>query len=361
VTPSYPLLVDTSLYSNGATLTNVVLSGNLGGSSVAKINWLVTDQLGTPRMIFDQTGSLATTKRHDYLPFGEELFAGTGGRTTAQGYTGDSIRQKFTDKERDIETGLDYFGARYYSSIQGRFASVDPSRKSIEVDNPQSWNRYSYTLNNPLRYVDHNGKWPTETHNQLIRQAFPGLSERESAQIQRGSESVDVKYPIHLPGKITVGVPITLLPGEAYKHAMTPEGWTKKEARTAGLQWIDQKSNEAKNLQSDFSSKGGTGLSEKALVSFGEGSHTLMDNTSPAHYNYQLYSIPRVLIPIPGAPGSYVLLPNASQYTKEQMQHIGKESDEPTEEQRRRAVADMQAYYLRTFGEEAFHRAIKKP
>ena len=58
-----------------------------------------------------KTGSLPNTKRHDYLPFGEELFAGTGGRTTQHGYTGDSVRQKFTRKERDIETGLDYFRA----------------------------------------------------------------------------------------------------------------------------------------------------------------------------------------------------------------------------------------------------------
>jgi hypothetical protein len=42
-------------------------------ASTADINWMVTDQLGTPRMIFDKTGSLANTKRHDYLPFGEEL------------------------------------------------------------------------------------------------------------------------------------------------------------------------------------------------------------------------------------------------------------------------------------------------
>jgi len=56
----------------------------------------VSDQLGTPRMIFDQSGSLATVSRHDYLPFGEELFAGTGGRTTAQGYSAsDGVRQKF--------------------------------------------------------------------------------------------------------------------------------------------------------------------------------------------------------------------------------------------------------------------------
>jgi hypothetical protein len=56
------------------------------------------------------------------LPFGEELFAGTGGRTTTpQGYSDDRLRQKFTRKERDIETGLDYFLARYYTSMQGRF------------------------------------------------------------------------------------------------------------------------------------------------------------------------------------------------------------------------------------------------
>jgi hypothetical protein len=89
VAPSYPLLVDTSLYTAGSTISNVVISGNLsggGGGSSANINWLVADQLGTPRLVFDKTGSLAGTKRHDYLPFGEDIFAGTGSRTTGQGY-----------------------------------------------------------------------------------------------------------------------------------------------------------------------------------------------------------------------------------------------------------------------------------
>jgi hypothetical protein len=46
-------------------------------------------------MVFDQTDSLANVSRHDYLPFGEELFAGTSGRTTAQGYSAsDAVRQK---------------------------------------------------------------------------------------------------------------------------------------------------------------------------------------------------------------------------------------------------------------------------
>jgi RHS repeat-associated protein len=121
-----------------------------------KVQWLVPDHLGTPRIILDQTGSLANVKRHDYLPFGEELFAGTGGRTIAHGYTGDGVRQQFTSKERDDETGLDYFIARYYSSNQGRFTSFDPG--SFVPADPQSWNRYLYTQNNPLKFTDPTGE-----------------------------------------------------------------------------------------------------------------------------------------------------------------------------------------------------------
>ena len=79
--------------------------------------------LGTPRMIADKTGSLAGIKRHDYLPFGEELLAGTGNRTAAMGYTADSVRQKFTSHERDNETGLDYMQARYFNNQAGRLSA----------------------------------------------------------------------------------------------------------------------------------------------------------------------------------------------------------------------------------------------
>ncbi|HKV36363.1 MAG TPA: RHS repeat-associated core domain-containing protein [Pyrinomonadaceae bacterium] len=130
------------------------------GTSVGgeKVQWLIQDQLGTPRMILDQTGSLANVKRHDYLPFGEELFAGAGGRTVAHGYASDGVRQQFTSKERDIETGLDYFGARYYTSIQGRFTGVDPLFiEANRLGYPQSWNLYAYTRNNPLRFIDPDG------------------------------------------------------------------------------------------------------------------------------------------------------------------------------------------------------------
>jgi RHS repeat-associated protein len=129
------------------------------------IRWLVTDQLGTPRMEVDGTGSLSGMKRHDYLPFGEELFAGMGVRSEGNGYTADCVRQRYSGKERDDETNLDYMGARYYSGAQGRFISPDPLSHWMPEDkqrqefssNPQRWNKYTYVLNNPLKYTDPTG------------------------------------------------------------------------------------------------------------------------------------------------------------------------------------------------------------
>jgi len=149
--------------------------GGSGGGGAAQMQWLVSDHLGTPRMIFDLSGSLANTKRHDYLPFGEELFAPTAGRSTAMGYSGgDGVRQQFIQKERDVETGLDYFGARYYSLTQGRFASCDPNANSSRhVINPQRWNLYVYVLNNPLVLYDPNGETDqTQDNTKVIVDIF---------------------------------------------------------------------------------------------------------------------------------------------------------------------------------------------
>jgi RHS repeat-associated protein len=144
-------------------LRDRVLAAWNSSSGGTDIRWLVADHLGTPRMIIDQTGSLAGVTRHDYLPFGEELIAGQGGRTIQQGYSGDNIRQKFTQKERDNETGLDYFGARYYASTQGRFTGADAFFKDSNVNDPQSWNKYAYVRNNPLKYLDELGEKATVT------------------------------------------------------------------------------------------------------------------------------------------------------------------------------------------------------
>jgi RHS repeat-associated protein len=69
----------------------------------------------------------------------------------------EGIRSRSSGKERDNETGLDYFGARYYSAAQGRFTSPDPLLGSGRTYDPQTWNRYSYVRNNPLRFTDPTG------------------------------------------------------------------------------------------------------------------------------------------------------------------------------------------------------------
>jgi RHS repeat-associated protein len=70
----------------------------------------------------------------------------------------------FTSKERDSESGNDYFGARYYASSMGRFLSPDWSAKVVPVpyaklDNPQSLNLYVYVGNNPLSRIDKDGHY----------------------------------------------------------------------------------------------------------------------------------------------------------------------------------------------------------
>jgi RHS repeat-associated protein len=123
------------------------------GSS-AKTVYTTNDHLGSPRINTDATGQVIS--RHDYHPFGEEI--STAARTAALGYTADNIRQKFTLYERDNETDLDFAQARYYNSLHGRFNTVDPMFESMETALPQSMNRYTYVLNNPLFFIDPNGE-----------------------------------------------------------------------------------------------------------------------------------------------------------------------------------------------------------
>lgn len=72
---------------------------------------------------------------------------------------GELYRLMFTGKERDAETGLDYFGARYMASTQGRFISPDPKMMSgRHIEYPQKWNEYGFVQNNPLSRIDPNGE-----------------------------------------------------------------------------------------------------------------------------------------------------------------------------------------------------------
>ena len=111
--------------------------------------WTVGDPVGTAQMEFDIGGNLLW--KEEFLPFGQEMSP-----------AGTTNRYKFTGHERDTESGLDYFGARYYHSGLGRFMSPDPSNFGAKLSNPQSWNMYSYGLNNPLMKTDPTGLYVCE-------------------------------------------------------------------------------------------------------------------------------------------------------------------------------------------------------
>ena len=116
-----------------------------------RVSYLTTDHLGSPRVTTNERG--VVVNRRDFMPFGEEI-NGVGGRTTGLNYGSDSVRQKFTGYERDIESDLDFAQARYYNSSHGRFTSVDPLTASATIRNPQTFNRYSYGLNSPYKFTD---------------------------------------------------------------------------------------------------------------------------------------------------------------------------------------------------------------
>jgi len=119
--------------------------------------YLSYDHLGSVRLITDQNAQVVS--RHDYLPFGEEIPDGSGGRSGNGFGAASSVNRMFTGKERDGENtpSFDYFGARYYGGVLGRFTGADEPFAGQDAEDPQSWNLYSYGLNNPLRFVDPDG------------------------------------------------------------------------------------------------------------------------------------------------------------------------------------------------------------
>ena len=104
--------------------------------------------------------------------------------------------QKFTSKERDTESGLDYFGARYYSGMQGRFTSTDPNPVSKEnFVNPQRCNLYIYVNNYPLAAVDPNGSEGEEKGGDKVISVFLVISNNERNTMTREGKTTIVGAP----------------------------------------------------------------------------------------------------------------------------------------------------------------------
>ncbi len=105
--------------------------------------------------------------------------------------------QEFTGKERDSETGLDFMEARYYSGAQGRFTSPDEPFAGWNQRDPQSWNLYTYGLNNPLRYIDPTGR---------CSQASGGYTDEGSGLFPGPCAGGAIGDSINNKNSVTVGV-----------------------------------------------------------------------------------------------------------------------------------------------------------
>jgi RHS repeat-associated protein len=123
----------------------VYLNGRLAAEySNSTTYFIMPDHLGSTRIMTGVDGSVADSL--DFLPYGEQI---AGDTTTTH---------KFTGKERDSESNLDNFGARYFGSSPGRFMSPDPLGILTEqAGDPQGLNLYSYVENNPANAVDPDG------------------------------------------------------------------------------------------------------------------------------------------------------------------------------------------------------------
>jgi RHS repeat-associated protein len=107
----------------------------------------------------------------------------------------------FTGKQRDTESGLDNFGARYNSSSIGRFMSPDSSAY-VKPINPQSWNLYAYALNSPLLYVDPSGNTVSLASCQDKNKCVQVLT--SAAQLPKGvTATVDQKGNLVLKGDLS--------------------------------------------------------------------------------------------------------------------------------------------------------------
>jgi RHS repeat-associated protein len=120
------------------------------------VKYVLSDWQGSTRAVVSNAGYILS--RTDYQAFGEEIATSVGQRTAAQGFgAANSLRQKYGLTERDEASGLDHTWFRKNENKAGRWTSPDPYNGSININNPQSFNRYSYVENDPVNFIDPSG------------------------------------------------------------------------------------------------------------------------------------------------------------------------------------------------------------
>ena len=218
-------------------------------------------------------------------------------------------------------------------AITASLGGADPTPPGplpyADILNPQSLNKYVYAYNNPLRYNDPTGRWPSyvnDIHARIIERAFPGLSARQRQILKEASRRVDS------PSRGGQEA------GNSYMHAMRFLGQPAESAQQMTATFIKANEQQAQSLQASFEKGGGVGMSNQALDAFGTALHPITDNTTPSHEGTQVWD------------------PHDEAGVAK---HVANEST-ISEEQMDRAVQAARDAYKNTFGSERLDQATHK-
>jgi RHS repeat-associated protein len=198
----------------GAIVLVLAPAAALAQTTTQVVEYYTTDAVGSVRAVTRKVGTSWQVTRHDFMPFGEEV--------SPQNPPQD--KRLFTGKERDVETGMDYFEARHLRATFGRFTAADLPLADARPCDPQSWGLYVYGRNNPLRYIDPTGRCVKQSD--ATKQTAPNDICQDSKNLK-----ADEKTAAHIKGTETFGGSPNLkvysdtggLPTVGYGHRVTPQ------------------------------------------------------------------------------------------------------------------------------------------
>ena len=152
------------IYENG-TLSRILVDGGYitMSSTIPTYHYYIQDHLGNNRVVFNQSGTIEQTNH--YYPFG---------MTFGEGTENSDNRYKYNGKELDRMHGLDLYdyGARHYDAAIGRWGVIDPLAEKYYSVSP-----YAYCLNNPIRFIDPDGKATGDPETNKNKFTLPSLSD----------------------------------------------------------------------------------------------------------------------------------------------------------------------------------------